>query len=92
MMTATVWVRPWSCSTLTIETPPILLARADDRVKRCDSIVGLGGAAVWQLVARARQPRRMRRIGVLDNRVADDPELQAELGAFLQGSAFSRQS
>ena len=46
----------------------------------------LGGAAVaWPLAARAQQPERMRRIGVLTNLVADDPEAQARVGAFLQG-------
>ena len=42
-----------------------------------------GGA--WPLAARAQQPEQMRRIGVLTNLVADDPEAQARVGAFLQG-------
>jgi putative ABC transport system substrate-binding protein len=46
----------------------------------------LGGAAVaWPLAARARQPERMRRIGVLVNLAADNSEVQARIGAFLQG-------
>ena len=45
----------------------------------------LGGAAVWPFAARAQQPRRMRRIGVLMNLAADDPEALARIGAFLQG-------
>ena len=38
----------------------------------------------WPLAARAQQADRMRRVGVLLNRVADDPEEQARLAAFLQ--------
>jgi putative ABC transport system substrate-binding protein len=42
-------------------------------------------AASWPLAARAQQPERMRRIGVLMTAVADDPESLARVGAFLQG-------
>src|SRR5260370_28799022 len=45
----------------------------------------LGGAAAWPLAARAQQPDRMRRIGVLMNTGADEPESQARLAAFMQG-------
>jgi putative tryptophan/tyrosine transport system substrate-binding protein len=49
------------------------------------ALVGLfGGAASWPLAARAQQPDRMRRIGVLLPATADDPEFQARVGAFLQ--------
>jgi putative ABC transport system substrate-binding protein len=41
-------------------------------------------AAAWPLVARAQQPDRMRRIGVLTNLVENDPEGQARLAAFVQ--------
>jgi len=49
-------------------------------------VIGLiGGAAAWPLVARAQQPERMRRIGVLMHLPADDSEGQARHAAFLQG-------
>ena len=44
-----------------------------------------GAAAAWPLAARAQQAERVRRIGVLMNLSADDPEGQARLAAFLQG-------
>jgi putative tryptophan/tyrosine transport system substrate-binding protein len=44
-----------------------------------------GAAATWPLAARAQQPERMRRIGVLMNLAADDAEGQARIAGFLQG-------
>ena len=48
-------------------------------------IMFIGGAAAWPLAARAQQPQRMRRIGVLDTLAADDPEASVRHGAFMQG-------
>ena len=44
----------------------------------------LGGAAVWPLPARAQQPERMRRIGVLSGPAADDQDLKVRLAVFQQ--------
>src|SRR5712671_2254284 len=57
-------------------------------MRRREFITLLGGAATWPLSARAQQPERMRRIGVLLNAAADDAEYQARLGAFLQALAL----
>jgi putative tryptophan/tyrosine transport system substrate-binding protein len=53
-------------------------------VKRREFIAGLGGVAAWPVVARAQQPERMRRVGVLMPGTADDAEYQARMAAFLQ--------
>ena len=54
-------------------------------MRRREVITLLGGAAAWPLRAQAQQPDRMRRIGVLMNTGADEPESQARLAAFMQG-------
>ena len=57
-------------------------------MRRRDFITIVGGAAVWPLAARAQQPERVRRIGILLNAAADDAEFQAWVGAFLQALAL----
>jgi putative ABC transport system substrate-binding protein len=58
-------------------------------VKRREIIRLLAGAAVtWPIAARAQRGERMRRIGILLAATADDAELQAWVGAFLQALAL----
>jgi ABC-type uncharacterized transport system substrate-binding protein len=57
-----------------------------DQLKRRDFISLLSGAAAaWPLTARAQQPDRMRRIGVLMVLAESDPEGQAYVAAFQEG-------
>ena len=44
----------------------------------------IGAAATWPVVARAQQPERMRRVGVLMGYAEQDPEAKIRLAAFVQ--------
>jgi len=54
-------------------------------MRRRDFIGLLGGTALSPLAAQAQQTGRIRRIGVLMNRAANDPEGQARLAVIQQG-------
>jgi len=58
-------------------------------MRRRDFIQGIAVSSAWPLVARAQQGEQMRRIGLLMNIGADDPEAPVLVGAFSQGLAES---
>ena len=56
-------------------------------IARRKFIAALGGAAVaWPQASRAQQADRMRRVGMLETRAADDPEGQSSLRGLHAGA------
>lgn len=54
-------------------------------MRRREFVAGIAGAVAWPLTARAQQREQMRRIGVLTNLAAEDPQAPVRLAGFLQG-------
>ena len=58
-------------------------------MQRRKFITVLGSVAAWPLAARAQQPERVRRVGVLLPAAADDAEFQARMGRALRTAGWS---
>jgi len=54
------------------------------RMRRREFIALLGGVVAWPLSARAQQPERMRRVGVVMGYAESDPKAQLQVVAFRQ--------
>jgi putative ABC transport system substrate-binding protein len=54
-------------------------------IQRREFMLSLSSMAAWSFAARAQQAGRMRHIGLLMNRAADNPEGQDRIAAFHQG-------
>src|SRR5262249_23892325 len=56
-----------------------------DPMRRRDFIALVGGIGAWPRAALAQEVNRMRRVGVLRNLRAGDPEAQTRIAALMQG-------